>query len=460
MVGVEDLSYHRNKNTLSPSLFSLEESLAELSSLVSTAGLTPVASLTQRLNDPNPRTYIGTGKVKEIREACEAHETCTVVFDNELSPRQLKHLENEFGGRDLSSDKPLIKVLDRTALILDIFAQRALTREGQLQVQLALQVYRAPRLTKLWTHLERQSGGNGVGLRGPGERQLEIDKRLMRDRITELKKEIDAISSHRSLHRKKRSQLNLPVVSIVGYTNAGKSTLMNLLSASSIYADDLLFATLDPTTRRADLGHIQAKALAAAPPGTPPAAPISEILLTDTVGFIQKLPTTLVAAFRATLEEVAESDVLVHVIDVSSDSWEKREQSVLDTLEEINAGGKPVVRVLNKIDAVPYTENGNSGRLRAEAMMLGTGEDTVAVSAKTGEGAEDFVECLRKALQGLLKDIEVVIPYSKGEDVNAINEVGVVDKVDYRENGTYIRGKVPPALFNSLAKWAVDESSS
>jgi GTP-binding protein HflX len=167
-----------------------------------------------------------------------------------------------------------------------------------------------------------------------------------------------------------------------------------------------------------------------------------------------------VAAFRATLEEVAESDVLVHVIDVSSDAWEKREQSVLDTLEEINAGGKPVVRVLNKIDAVPYTENGNSGRLRAEAMMLGTGEDTVAVSAKTGEGAEDFVECLRKALQGLLKDIEVVIPYSKGEDVNAINEVGVVDKVDYRENGTYIRGKVPPALFNSLAKWAVDESSS
>ena len=195
---MEDLSYHRDSSLSGPqNYFSLEETMAEMSALVKTAGLVPVGSMTQRLNDPNPRTYIGTGKVREIAALCEELQTCCVVIDTELSPRQLKNLENEFGGRDIDTEKPLIKILDRTALILDIFAQHANTREGQLQVELALQTYRAPRLTRLWTHLERQSGAGGVGLRGTGEKQLEIDKRLLREKIDSLKKEIDSIATHR-----------------------------------------------------------------------------------------------------------------------------------------------------------------------------------------------------------------------------------------------------------------------
>ncbi len=294
-----------------------------------------------------------------------------------------------------------IKVIDRTALILDIFAQHAKTREGKLQVDLALHEYRKPRLTRMWTHLERQSaggsGGSGfVGLRGPGESQLEIDKRLIRDRIITLKKKIDTVQKQRDLHRRGRSNSGLPVLALVGYTNSGKTTLLNYLTRAGAMAENMLFATLDPTTRKVKLPGFK----------THP-----EVLLTDTVGFIQKLPTQLIAAFRATLEEVREADVLVHVIDVSNPSWKKQEVAVLKVLEEIGVpSDKPIVRVLNKIDLLP--DQGEE--IKYEAALV---PSSVAVSSLTGDAMEDFVAYVEDALSEQLVPIEVEIPFSNGEEV-------------------------------------------
>ena len=300
----------------------------------------------------------------------------------QLSPRQLKHLENVFGetkGFRYADEESAIKVIDRTALILDIFAQHAKTKEGQLQVELALHTYRAPRLTKLWTHLERQSGAGGVGLRGPGERQLEIDKRLLRDKINGLKKQIDDVQKQRDLHRRGRDNLGLPVVALIGYTNAGKSTLLNHLTKAGVMAEDILFATLDPTTRRVKLPGLK----------THP-----EVLLTDTVGFIQKLPTQLVAAFRATLEEVKEADILLHILDVSNPIWRKQEAAVMEVLDEIGCGDKPMLRVFNKIDLVEET---GSRVIREGAALM---EDSaVAVSSRTGEGMADFVQSMERVME-------------------------------------------------------------
>lgn len=296
--------------------WSLEESMVEMRELIKTAGLSLEGEIVQRLQEVNPKTYIGTGKVVEaqsllgaINEELERRgesACCTVVFDAELTPGQQKALENAFNRKVIENDflagaddDEVVKVVDRTALILDIFAQHARTREGKLQVDLALHEYRKPRLTRMWTHLERQSGSGGVGLRGPGETQLEVDKRILRDRILVLKEKIDMVQKQRDLHRRGRRRGGLPVLALVGYTNAGKSTLLNCLTKAGILAEDILFATLDPTTRRVKLPGYK----------THP-----EVLLTDTVGFIQKLPTQLVAAFRATLEEVKEADVLVHIM--------------------------------------------------------------------------------------------------------------------------------------------------
>ena len=296
--------------------WTLEESMVEMRELIKTSGMVLEGEIVQRLQEVNPKTYIGTGKVGEaqallnsINEKLERDgesSTCTVVFDAELTPGQQKALENAFNRKVIENDflagagdDDVVKVVDRTALILDIFAQHAKTREGKLQVDLALHEYRKPRLTKMWTHLERQSGSGGVGLRGPGETQLEVDKRILRDRILVLKDKIDMVQKQRDLHRRGRKRGGLPVLALVGYTNAGKSTLLNCLTRAGILAEDILFATLDPTTRRVKLPGYK----------THP-----EVLLTDTVGFIQKLPTQLVAAFRATLEEVKEADVLVHIM--------------------------------------------------------------------------------------------------------------------------------------------------
>ncbi len=420
------------------SAFTLEESMTEMRELANTAGLSVQAEVTQRLNDPNPRTYIGTGKVAEIANLCASTGICTVVFDGELSPRQLKHLENSFGAREVLAGETEggIKVVDRTALILDIFAQRARTAEGQLQVELALHVYRAPRLTKLWTHLERQSGAGGVGLRGPGERQLEIDKRLLRDKINSLQKKIDEVSKQRELHRRGRGTAGLPILSLVGYTNAGKSTLLNYLTSAGVFAEDALFATLDPTTRKVSL----------------PTKAGTEVLLTDTVGFIQKLPTTLVAAFRATLEEVNEADVLVHVVDVSNPLWEKQTAAVATVLDEIGCGDKPVITVFNKIDLVGF---GTEDLVGGAAEVKG---DCVAISSTTGAGMQNFFEAVESALDGLLAPVDVLLPYGGdgSELLNAVHDAGVVDEADYAEDGVRLKGRAPRALAGKLRRFAVD----
>jgi len=333
-----------------------------------------------------------------------------------------------------------VKVVDRTALILDIFAQHAKTREGKLQVDLALHEYRKPRLTRMWTHLERQSGSGGVGLRGPGETQLEVDKRILRDRILVLKGKIDGVQKQRDLHRRGRKRGGLPVLALVGYTNAGKSTLLNCLTKAGILAENILFATLDPTTRRVKLPGYK----------THP-----EVLLTDTVGFIQKLPTQLVAAFRATLEEVKEADVLVHIVDVSNPTWRKQEASVTGVLEDIGAGDIPLVRVFNKLDLLDPED---AEMIKYEAACA---EDfSVGISSLTGEGLSDFVAVVEDALSDLLVPVELELPYSCGNEVNLIHEVGSIEVVDYRENGTYVLGRVPRSLAMKLEQYSVGASTA
>jgi len=440
LVGVEDLSRRRKQGDNCD--FSLDESMSEMRELIKTAGLELVGEITQRLNEANPKTYIGSGKVVEARERMTQTESCTIVFDAELYPGQQKALENSFNRKIIQDDFLVaggeIKVIDRTALILDIFAQHAKTREGKLQVDLALHEYRKPRLTRMWTHLERQSGAGGVGLRGPGESQLEIDKRLVRDRIIVLKRKIDDVQKQRSMHRRGRVRTGLPILSLIGYTNAGKSTLLNYLTRAGVMAESMLFATLDPTTRRVKLpGH-----------KTHP-----EVLLTDTVGFIQKLPTHLVAAFRATLEEVREADVLIHVIDISNPSWEKQEFAVLKVLDEMGVADKPVVRVLNKIDMLSTAE--------IESLQYSTAvsrDHSVALSALTGDGLKDFVAVVEEAMSELLVHIECELPYSMGDEMNTVHEQGNVEVVDYRESSVYFRALVPQALAQRLSPFSIENT--
>ena len=454
LVGVEDLSAQRKAkkaelyydpldSEADPPCFTLEESMIEMRELVKTAGLSLEGEIIQRQKEVNPKTYIGSGKVEEARTLMEEHDACTIVFDAELSPGQQKTLEKIFNRNALQNDflgeEMAIKVVDRTALILDIFAQHARTREGKLQVDLALHEYRKPRLTKMWTHLERQSGAGGVGLRGPGESQLEIDRRLVRDRIIVLKKKIDDVQKQRTIHRRGRKRTGLPLLSLVGYTNAGKSSVLNSLTKAGVMAESMLFATLDPTTRKVKL---------------PGESTHPEFLLTDTVGFIQKLPTNLVAAFRATLEEVEVADVLVHVIDVANPSWEKQERAVRAVLSDMDIGDKPIVRVLNKIDLLDEEE---AEMLVYEAAFA---DDTVAVSALTGEGMEDFVEAVEESLNALLTPIELIIPYNNGQDLSIIHEQGVVETIDYLPEGTYVLGRVPPATANRLQKYSMVETTS
>eukprot|EP00535_Pseudo-nitzschia_heimii_P006927 CAMPEP_0197190346 /NCGR_PEP_ID=MMETSP1423-20130617/21493_1 /TAXON_ID=476441 /ORGANISM="Pseudo-nitzschia heimii, Strain UNC1101" /LENGTH=664 /DNA_ID=CAMNT_0042642707 /DNA_START=228 /DNA_END=2222 /DNA_ORIENTATION=+ len=454
LVGVEDLAAQRKAKKADlyydplsveaePPCFSLEESMIEMRELIRTAGMSLEGEIIQRQKEVNPKTYIGSGKVEEARTLMDEHECCTIVFDAELSPGQQKSLENIFNRKVLQNDflgqDGEIKVIDRTALILDIFAQHARTREGKLQVDLALHEYRKPRLTKMWTHLGRQSGAGGVGLRGPGESQLEIDRRLVRDRIIVLKKKIDDVQKQRTIHRRGRKRAGLPLLSLVGYTNAGKSSVLNSLTRAGVMAESMLFATLDPTTRKVKL---------------PGESTHPEFLLTDTVGFIQKLPTNLVAAFRATLEEVEEADVLVHVIDVANPSWEKQERAVRAVLTDMGLAEKPVVRVLNKIDLL---DEEDAEMYRYEAAFA---DDTVAVSALSGEGMEDFVVTVEDALNTLLVPIELVIPYKNGQDLSVIHEQGVVETIEYQTDGTYVLGRVPEAMANRFQKYSLMDDSN
>lgn len=375
---------------------SSEISMAELAALVETAGGEAVAMLIQNRPTPEPRSFIGDGKVQELKEIIEMNDCDLAVFDNELTPSQMRVLGEELG----------VKVLDRSGLILDIFAQRAQTREGQLQVELAQYKYLLPRLTGMWTHLVRQTASGGaspIGTRGPGETQLETDRRHIRRKIQKLEEELAAVRKVRSTQRRRREKNSMPVVALVGYTNAGKSTLLNCLTGESIPANNRLFDTLDTTTRRLRLDES------------------TEVLLSDTVGFIRKLPTHLIEAFKATLEELQYADVLLHVIDISNPEWIEQARVVDELIRELGAESTPCVRVYNKCDAY--------------IGILPHGEDIVCLSAKSGEGADALTEKLLEMLGRAKKRVTLEIPYAKAGIVDTLKREGAVTKLEYTDSG-------------------------
>ena len=411
------------------SILSLEDSLAELALLADTAGVDVAGELTQKLSRPHVETYIGPGKVEELKALAEETLCEVVIFDDELLPRHLRELEKALGKN--------IRVIDRTALILDIFAQHAHTKEGMLQVELAQYEYNLPRLTRAWTHLERQAGGGGgrsgstggVGLRGPGETQLEVDRRAIRRRITHIKKELEKVEAHRTRYRAQRRRTRIPTVALVGYTNAGKSTLLNRLAKADVYVADQLFATLDPTTRRVQI------------PGD------NTVLFTDTVGFIQKLPTALVVAFHATLEEIAEADLLLHVVDISHPNALGQYQAVLETLKEIDANHIPMITALNKMDQLKDPENAQR--------VLENFPKSVAISALNGTGIDNLLMLVQEELFEAFEPIGVRLPYKEGALISLFHELGQVDRVEHERGGVIIHGSIPGRLLAQFAPWKI-----
>ena len=419
LVGIEIKGHHQ--------FLSADNSLAELNLLANTAGLQVIAIEKQKLETPNPSTFIGKGKVEEIKVLSESMKADIVVFDEELSPRHFKELEKNLGEN--------IHVIDRTTLILDIFAQHAQTHEGQLQVELAQYEYLLPRLTRAWTHLARQAGGGagrsgnvgGVGLRGPGETQLEVDRRIIRDKISSLKKDIEKVREHRNRYRQNRKRSQIPVVALVGYTNTGKSTLLNSLTNSDVYVANKLFATLDPTTRRLELpgGHA--------------------ILISDTVGFIQKLPTNLIAAFRATLEEISEADLLIHVVDISHMDAISQWRSVISTLKEIGAADIPMVTVLNKADLVTNDDGHHYKIPEFQGALL--------ISAKTGDNLTNLLNQIKEELFETFLPIEVLLPYKYGNLISMFHQLGRVDKIEHGVGEVKISGSIPGRLLADFERF-------
>lgn len=421
LVGVE---LYQEKN-----LLTLEDSLSELILLADTAGLDVVGETTQKLDRPNPDTFIGSGKVEEIKLLAEETRSQVILFDSELNPRHQRELEKELSSNNL-------RVMDRTALILDIFAQHAHTSDGILQVELAQYEYFLPRLTRQWTHLARQAGGRagsvgGVGLRGPGETQLEIDRRQIRAKIAHLKRELEKVRAHRERYRAQRKRSRIPTVALVGYTNAGKSTLLNRLAKADVYAANQLFATLDPTTRRVEL------------PGG------YGVLLTDTVGFIQKLPTTLVAAFRATLEEITEADLLLHVVDISHPNVMAQFQSVQQTLNEIGASHIPVVTALNKVDRLKDPQQA--------AEITAQFSHAVAISATKGTGMDSLRAMLQNELYETYTPVDVWLPYQEGQIISMIHEMGQVERIEHGRGGVHLVGKIPGRLVAQLREFETSQ---
>jgi GTP-binding protein HflX len=415
------------------SFLPLADSLTELALLSDTSGLEVVGELTQKLDRPHVKTYIGPGKVEELKQLVEETLSQVVIFDDELSPRHQRELQEELGRN--------VRVLDRTALILDIFAQHAHTSEGMLQVELAQYEYYLPRLTGQWTHLERQAGGGGgragstggVGLRGPGETQLEVDKRAIRKRISHLKKELEKVRAHRMRYRAQRKRSRIPTVALVGYTNAGKSTLLNKIAKSDVYVADQLFATLDPTTRRVELpGGYQA-------------------LLTDTVGFIQKLPTALVEAFHATLEEIVESDLLLHVVDISHPNALNQFQSVQQTLDELGARNIPIVTALNKVDQLRDPESARE--------IVSHFSKAVTISALDGVGLKDLLSVIQEELYEMYAPILVRLPYQQGALISLFHEAGQVERIEHGRGGVLMQGRIPGRLLAQYSEWQVTSAN-
>lgn len=384
-----------------------EDSLAELAELVHTAGAIVCDTVIQKVDRRHPGTYVGTGKVQEIKELVIMHDATGIVCDDELTPAQMRNL----------ADLLDTKVMDRTLIILDIFAARASTSEGKIQVELAQLRYEMTRLTGYGRSMSRLGGG--IGTRGPGEKKLEMDRRLITNRISQLKKELEEVRQHREVTRSRRTRQNQPVAAIVGYTNAGKSTLLNTLTNAQVLEMDALFATLDPTTRLLTLSGKQ------------------EILLTDTVGFIRKLPHHLIDAFRSTLEEAKYADYIIHVVDASNPQMEKQMYIVYETLRQLGVEGKPVLTLFNKQDL----------RTDTEALHDARADMTLHISARTGEGMEQVKEALEQMLRGNKIYMERLIPYTETAILAKIRSAGELVSEDYRADGIYIQAYVPRKLY-------------
>ena len=377
----------------------VKSSLDELARLLDTAGAESVYQLTQTMESPSPATVIGKGTIAEIREFIDAFDADGVISDDELTPAQMGNLEQALN----------VKVIDRTMLILDIFAQHATTREGKIQVEMAQLQYKSSRLSGSAGVAMSRLGG-GIGTRGPGESKLETDRRRIRDRISSLRKQLKEMEKNRENTRKSREKNQIPVFAIVGYTNAGKSTLLNALTGSSVLEEDALFATLDPTTRRMDLGDGW------------------QILLTDTVGFISKLPHNLIDAFHSTLEEAKYADYIIHVIDSSDPSLERNMDVVYKTLNDLQITGKPILTVFNKDD---IAEN-------AHPLFDRHADLSVHISAKTGQGIDQLKKAMKKLLLSDMTQIKEVIPYTEGSRLEKLHETGHIIKEEYRPDGVYV----------------------
>ena len=390
-----------------------DESLEELEALLETAGGVCVGTVLQNKDTPDPRTFIGEGKVAEVRELVQGQEASMVIFDNALSPSQQRALTEDLG----------VSVLDRSALILDIFAQRARTREGRLQVELAQYQYLLPRLTGMWTHLERQEGA--IGTRGPGETQLETDRRHIRRKISKLKEELEQVRRVRATQRSRREKNEVPVVAIVGYTNAGKSTLLNALTGADIPANNRLFDTLDTTTRTLEISDT------------------CTVLLSDTVGFIRKLPHHLVDAFKATLEELTFAQVLLHVIDVSNPRWREQVEVVEQLIVELGAEQTPRIDVFNKADLY-------------EGDILPHGENIVSISAKTGEGLDALLAAIGKRVDQGKRRVELRLPYDRGGMLDMLYREAKVESVEYAET-IEVTAVCPPKVLGQVEEFLRDE---
>ncbi len=400
--------------SMEPAERSSEISMQELAALVETAGGEAIGMMIQNRPTPDPRSFIGDGKVAELKAFIDMNDCDLAVFDNELSPSQMRVLGEELG----------VKVLDRSGLILDIFAQRAQTREGQLQVELAQYKYLLPRLTGMWTHLVRQTASGGsspIGTRGPGETQLETDRRHIRRKIQKLEEELAAVRKVRSTQRRRREKNDVPIVALVGYTNAGKSTLLNCLTDAGIPANDRLFDTLDTTTRKLRIDEV------------------TEVLISDTVGFIRKLPHHLVEAFKATLEELSYADVLLHVIDISNPDWEEQARIVDELIVQLGAEKTPCIRVFNKCDAY--------------IGILPHGEDIVCLSAKSGEGVRELVQRLSSLLDRGRRQVTLNIPYSDAGVMDLLNREAAVTGLEYLDDGIRAEVTVPPEVFGRIKKY-------